>query len=94
MAEIKFTEEESTELRELQQKFNGITVQFGQLKIRKLEIEKIEAKLVEDLDKSNVESQSIATKLSEKYGAGTFNPETGIFTPDEVQTPSQVETKQ
>ena len=90
MSEIKFTEEETKELAELQQKFNGITVQFGQLKLQKMDLDDAEKQLIVALNETRTQSKDIATKLSAKYGSGTFNPETGIFTPDETPVANEV----
>jgi len=91
MSEITFSEEEKKELAELQQKFNAITVQLGQIQIEKVDIDDREKELMKVFVEARTTSKDIATKLSEKYGSGTFNPDTGIFTPDEVpnQAPPQ-----
>lgn len=93
---IKFTEEEMKELKEHQDAVSNIILQFGQLEIEKMLIEKRKEEL-ENLRKSletkfseNTEKEKVlASKLSDKYGPGVLDPSTGIFTPQ----PAQAQTK-
>ena len=86
--EIKFTEEELQSLNDLQVKYNTITNQFGQLAIAKLNLEKQtevvndqEFKLQEELDQAREEEQKILNDITEKYGPGQLDPQSGVFTP-------------
>ena len=76
-----FSEQELNELKELRIKINNLTLQFGQISISitKLKSSKkeLESKLL-DLEK---EESNIAKKLSDKYGDGSINLESGTFTP-------------
>ena len=91
--EIKFTEEELQSLNDLQVKYNTITNQFGQLAIAKLNLDKQtevvndqEFKLQEELDQAREEEQKILNDITEKYGPGQLDPQSGVFTPTtEVQ---------
>ena len=94
--EIKFTEKELQTLNDLQVKYNTITNQFGQLAIAKLNLEKQtevvndqEFKLQEELDQAREQEQEVLNEITEKYGPGTLDPQTGVFTPSvEVGTTS------
>ena len=86
--EIKFTEKELQTLNDLQVKYNTITNQFGQLAIAKLNLEKQtevvndqEFKLQEELDQAREEEQGILSDITEKYGPGQLDPQSGVFTP-------------
>jgi len=86
--EIKFTEEELQSLNDLQVKYNTITNQFGQLAIAKLNLDKQtevvndqEFKLQEELDQAREQEQEILNEITEKYGPGSLDPQTGVFTP-------------
>jgi len=86
--EIKFTEEELQSLNDLQVKYNTITNQFGQLAIAKLNLDKQtevvndqEFKLQEELDQAREEEQGILNDITEKYGPGQLDPQSGVFTP-------------
>ena len=97
--EIKFTEDELKSVGDLQVKYNTITNKFGQLAIAKLNIEKQqevledeEFKLHEELESVRTEEQEVLTGITEKYGPGTLDPQTGVFTPSvEVKTTSTKE---
>ena len=86
--EVKFTEKELQTLNDLQVKYNTITNQFGQLAIAKLNLEKQtevvndqEFKLQEELDQAREEEQKILNDITEKYGPGQLDPQSGVFTP-------------
>jgi len=93
MSEIKFTEQELQSLQELSTKSNEITNRFGQLAIAKINLEKQseaveeeEFKLHEELEALKTEEQETLKKITDKYGPGTLDPSTGVFTPSvEVQ---------
>ncbi len=94
MSEVKFTEKELQSLQELSTKSNGITNRFGQLAIAKINLEKQsesveeeEFKLHEELEALKEEEQKTLQKITEKYGPGSLDPQTGVFTPSvEVQS--------
>lgn len=97
MEQIKFTEEEMTELRTNQQKFNDLIVKLGQLQIDKInntnqakELENISTQLSDKFIELKVLDKEISDKLSAKYGDGILNPETGVFTPTKADEPSNV----
>ena len=86
--EVKFTEEELQSLNDLQVKYNTITNQFGQLAIAKLNLEKQtevvndqEFKLQEELEQAREQEQEILNDITEKYGPGQLDPQSGVFTP-------------
>ena len=86
--EVKFTEKELQSLTDLQTKYNSVTNKFGQLAIAKLNIEKQqealeeeEFKVHEELESTRNEEQELLSKITEKYGPGTLDPQTGVFTP-------------
>ena len=92
--EIKFTEDELKSVGDLQVKYNTITNKFGQLSIAKLNLEKQsevledeEHNLHQELETVRPEEQEVLTGITEKYGPGTLDPQTGVFTPSvEVTT--------
>ena len=86
--EVKFTEKELESLNDLQVKYNTITNQFGQLAIAKLNLEKQtevvndqEFKLQEELNQAREDEQEILNDITEKYGPGQLDPQSGVFTP-------------
>ena len=80
---VQFTNEEITKLRTLQSKFSNATVQFGQLKISQLKLEESETILKSALAELEKEEATLAKSLTEKYGKGTLDIETGTFNPTE-----------
>ena len=86
--EIKFTEDELKSVSDLQVKYNTVTNKFGQIAIAKLNLEKQqesveeeEFKVHEELESVRAEEQEVLTGITEKYGPGTLDPQTGVFTP-------------
>ena len=98
MSEVKFTDDELKSIQEISQKSNEITNRFGQLAIAKINLEKQseaveeeEFKLHEELEALKVEEQETLQSITEKYGPGTLDPQTGVFTPSVEVQPSEEE---
>ena len=77
----KLTKDEINQLKELRSKMNQITIQFGQLSINKIKLEESQDKLKNELASLEQQEINLAKSLSNKYGKGTINLETGTFTP-------------
>ena len=78
---IRFTDEELKTLRNLQTRIQQTTMQFGQLSVNKIKLEEAEnilKKQISDLEKEEVNT---AKTLSDKYGKGSLDIETGTFIP-------------
>tara|TARA_E500000331_G_scaffold316824_1_gene327792 strand:+ start:167 stop:475 length:309 start_codon:yes stop_codon:yes gene_type:complete len=86
--EIKFTEDELKSLKDLQETYGKVQQDFGALKVRRLVLDQ----QLEELDNAdeavhkaytdNQETErKLVEELNEKYGPGSLNPETGVFTP-------------
>ena len=87
---VKFSEEELQSLQELQNTYAGISTQFGQLKVSKINLlrqldslEQSEEALEKAWSDNRQKENELVQSLTEKYGPGSLNPETGVFTPTE-----------
>ena len=85
---VKFTDEELTSLQELQNTYAGISTQFGQLKVSKMNLERqfnsleqSEEALEKAWDDNRQKETELVQSLTEKYGPGSLNPQTGEYTP-------------
>ena len=76
----KFTTEELKDLKGLQTNMDNITVSFGQIAIQKEILEAQEKILRNDLIKIKTKENELAKSLSDKYGKGTLDIESGEFT--------------
>ena len=93
---IKFTEDELKSLQELQGTYQQITLALGQLSVSKYAMEEREDSLKKALLDTKTKENELAKVLTEKYGKGSLNSETGEFTPEptpESPTPTVEETK-
>ncbi len=86
--EVKFTEKELQSLADLQTKYSQVTNRFGQLTIAKINLEKQsealeeeEYKVNDELESTRKEEQKLLQKITDKYGPGSLDPQTGVFTP-------------
>ena len=79
----KFTEEELTTLKAIQSKSQSATLKCGQLYLSKLRLEEQEKFLQDQLKELEQEEATVAKQLSDKYGKGSIDIETGEFTPTE-----------
>jgi hypothetical protein len=90
--EVKFTDEELVTVKEIQETYYNIQSELGQLSIARLRLEKQLSNLDGDEDninKSFFGNQEKEIKFLEgitaKYGQGSLNPETGVFTPNKSE---------
>jgi hypothetical protein len=80
-APVSFSQEELNEIRDLRTELNQITFQLGQININKIRIENTEILIKKDLINLEEKESKIAKKLSDKYGKGSIDIETGTFIP-------------
>ena len=91
--EIKFTEEELKSLGDLQQAYQRITNSYGQIALAKHNLEEQEAAGKSEFENTRQQEQKLLNSITEKYGPGQLNPQTGVFTPAPVEDSSQVQTE-
>ena len=91
--EIKFTDDELKSLQELQNNYQEKQTLLGQLAVQKIlldqQMDALETRKTEvEQEYEGVQQQErdLVKTLNEKYGPGSLNPETGVFTP----TPTEV----
>ena len=89
--ETVFTDEEMGQLAEVQNGYGNLQTQMGSTRMQKLgleaqmnKIEDMEIQLADDLTQLNSKESELAQVLNDKYGPGQLDPETGVFTPSEV----------
>ncbi len=76
----KFTEEELKDLKNLQSEMDSITISFGQVAIQREMLEAQEKLLKSNFIKLKTQEAELAKSLSDKYGKGTLDIESGEFT--------------
>ena len=76
-----FTKQELNELKNLRDRIDEISFQFGHLSIQKIKLEEQESTLKNKLKSIEKEETTIAKKLTDKYGKGSIDLETGTFAP-------------
>jgi hypothetical protein len=86
MEQKQLTSEELSNVKELALNLNDITSKFGQLKVEKLNLltqitalEELENALDKDYFELKEKEYILSKDLSEKYGEGTLNLETGTI---------------
>ena len=87
--EVKFTEEELTQVQNIQASYSNIQNQFGQLKMAQIRLDNQEVELEDALKSIQDEEKKFLDGITDKYGQGTLNPETGVFTPTESENKSE-----
>jgi hypothetical protein len=91
MAEqIKFTDEEISQINKLRDDVSQVFLELGQLQVerkKKLdEIDVIESGLLTTHSELVEFETNLFKTLNEKYGDGNYDPNTGIFTPISLET--------
>ena len=80
--EVKFTEDELKKIQNIQQNYQNVQNQFGNLKLSQIRLDEQEIDLEKSLKNIQQEEQKFLECITEKYGQGTLNPDTGVFTPN------------
>ena len=81
--EVKFTEEELKQVQNIQTSYANVQNQFGQLKLAQIRLDNQEVDLEDALKQIQSEEKKFLDGITSKYGQGTLNPETGVFTSTE-----------
>ena len=81
--EVKFTEEELKQVQNIRQSYINIQNQFGQLKLAQIRLDEQEVDLENSLKSIQDNENKFLDGITKKYGDGSLNPETGVFTPTE-----------
>ena len=77
--QIKLSQEELDSIKQLQNEQQSLVNQFGQLEYQMQLLELQKDQLVETIGKLQIEEKEIGTNLTEKYGNGTVDLESGMF---------------
>ena len=87
--EVKFTEEELKQVQNIQVSYQNVQNQFGQLKLAQIRLDEQEVQLEDALKQVQSEEKKFLDGITDKYGQGTLNPETGVFTPTASENKSE-----
>ena len=80
--EVKFTEEELKQVQDIQRSYQNVQNQFGQLKMAQIRLDEQEIELENSLKSIQKKEKTFLDGITDKYGQGSLNPETGVFTPE------------
>jgi hypothetical protein len=80
-APTKFSQDEIEEISAIRQGYEETTLALGQLELQKREVKKNETRINERLVAIENQEKVFLDKIVAKYGEGTFDINTGIFTP-------------
>ena len=87
--EVKFTKDELETVQGIQRNYAAVQNQFGQLKMAQIRLDDQEVDLENSLKSIQDEEKNFLDSITDKYGQGTLNPETGVFTPTESKNKSE-----
>ena len=79
MDEKKLTSEEIQEIKTIQETQEKLLNSFGEIEFQIQNLELQKEKLIEQLESYKNSEQTLANKLSQKYGNGTIDLEQGLF---------------
>ena len=88
-SEVKFNEEEMKEVQNIKNNYLSIQYSFGQVKMARLRLDQQEIDLETALTSLQDNESKFLDGITDKYGQGTLNPDTGVFTPDESKNKSE-----
>lgn len=81
MENQKLTQEELQTIAELQQKNNAVVSELGQIELTRMAVEARRANAEAYLAELRKEEEEFGKELSDKYGAGSIDLESGEFVP-------------
>ena len=81
MENQKLSEEELQKIGELQQKNNAVVSELGQIELIKMNVDARREAAEKYLAELREEEEGLGKELSDKYGSGSINLETGEFVP-------------
>ena len=97
--EVKFTEEEMSQLTELQQTYAAVQNTLGQLSVSRIRLsqevnglDEAENKLRNDFVETQQKERDFVQEINKKYGDGNLDLTTGVFKP-RVSTETTKETE-
>ena len=89
----KFEDVDLEKLKVLQDRFNNIVLQLGQVDIELIKnksesnrLSELKIQLETDYTTLRTDEQVLSAELTKKYGIGILDPRTGEFTPQETKT--------
>ena len=88
--EIKFTEEEISEINSLRENNQTKILEFGQIRMETLmtrkrlaQLDELESQLEDDVNTLQKKEVDLVDSLTKKYGIGSLDLESGVFRPAE-----------
>ena len=90
MENQKLTEDELQKIGELQQKNNAVVSELGQIELIKMNVEARRQAAEKYLTDLREEEEGLGKELSDKYGSGSINLETGEFVPAPEEAAEEV----
>ena len=79
----KFTQEEINSLKSFQLRMEQVVNQLGRVHLSKIKLDEQENLLKNEIKNIEKAEQELAQTLTNKYGKGSLDIETGTFTPSE-----------
>jgi len=76
----KLTQEELDQINQLRNQQSEVILSLGQVEYQLFNFEREKTKLKSKLEDLEIQSEQLATNLTEKYGPGSINIETGEIT--------------
>ena len=77
----KFTKEELNSLKSFQLRMEEVIVRLGRVHLSKIKLNEQENMLKDEIKKIEKEEQELAQTLTNKYGRGSLDIDTGNFNP-------------
>ena len=81
MEQVTLTKEELEKFQEFQSQNNDLVIALGQLEMQRINLDLTRDNIEEELVKLSGEQDTFAKTIQEKYGEGTIDINTGVFTP-------------
>lgn len=81
MENKKLTEQQLEQIRDIQQRYQSVAQELGNIEIQRLTLEERRTAAQEYLTETKNLEQTLAQEIEKEFGKGTINLETGEFIP-------------
>ena len=83
MENKKLTQEEETQIKNIQDRMQAVQTELGQLELAKMDLANRRKNVEDYLQETRATEVDLVKELEEKYGKGTVNLGTEEFVPDQ-----------
>ena len=80
--EVKFSKEEVDNIQKIRDGYDELVVKLGQIEMSIINLQSNKNSLIKESESLKIEENEIIKSMTEKYGDGQLDVNTGVFIPE------------